>query len=53
MGLLVVLVHAANIRDRDGAKSVLVKLLGRFPQMRLIWADTGYAGLAQLIPTIE
>jgi putative transposase len=30
--------------DRDGAKLVLVKLLGRFPRLRLIWADAGYAG---------
>ena len=27
-----------HIQDRDGAKLVLVKLLGRFP-LRLIWAD--------------
>ena len=45
MGLLLaVVVHAANIQDRDGAKLVLVKLLGRFPRLRLIWADAGYAG---------
>ena len=30
--------HAANIQDRDGAKLVLAKLLGRFPRLRLIWA---------------
>ena len=36
--------HAANIQDRDGAKLVLAKLLGRFPRLRLIWADAGYAG---------
>ena len=45
MGLLLaVVVHAANIQDRDGAKLVLVKLLGRFPRLQLIWADAGYAG---------
>lgn len=37
-------VHAANIQDRDGAKLVLQKLLGRFPRLRLIWADGGYCG---------
>ncbi len=37
-------VHAANIQDRDGAKLVLQKLLGRFPRLRLIWADGGYRG---------
>ena len=45
MGLLLaVVVHAANIQDRDGAKLVLVKLLNRFPRLRVIWADAGYAG---------
>lgn len=37
-------VHAANIQDRDGAKLVLTKLLGRFPRLWVIWADGGYAG---------
>ena len=36
--------HAANIQDRDGAKLVLAKLAGRFPRLRVIWADGGYAG---------
>ena len=48
MGLLLaVVVHAANIQDRDGAKLVLSKLLGRFPRLQLIWVRrrrTGYAG---------
>lgn len=42
--LLAVVVHAANIQDRDGAKLVLGKLLGRFPRLKLIWADAAYAG---------
>ena len=37
-------VHAADIQDRDGAKRVLVKLKGLFPRLKLIWADGGYAG---------
>ena len=45
MGLLLaVVVHAADIQDRDGAKLVLTKLLGRFPRLELIWADAAYAG---------
>ena len=45
MGLvLAVVVHPADIQDRDGAKLVLSKLLDRFPQLRLIWDDAGYAG---------
>ncbi len=42
--LLTVVVHAADIQDRDGAKLVLAQLLGRFPRLHLIWADGGYAG---------
>ncbi len=45
MGLLLaVVVHPADIQDRDGAKLVLSKLLGRFPRLKLIWADAAYAG---------
>ena len=44
MGLLLAVVHAANIQDRDGAKLVLTKLVGRFPRLKVIWADGAYAG---------
>ena len=45
MGLiLAVVVHAANVQDRDGAKLVLGKLRGLYPRLKLIWADGGYAG---------
>ncbi len=37
-------VHPANVQDRDGAKVLLKRLLGRFPRLRLIWADGGYGG---------
>jgi putative transposase len=40
--LLVVVVHAANIQESEGAKLVLRRALGRFPRLRLIWADQGY-----------
>jgi putative transposase len=42
--LLAVVVHAANVQDRDGAKLVLATLVGRVPRLRLLWADGGYAG---------
>jgi putative transposase len=42
--LLCVLVHPANIQDRDGAKLLLAKAQGHFPRLQLIWADGGYAG---------
>jgi putative transposase len=53
--LLVVVVHAASLQDRDGAKSVLRHLTHRFLRLRLIWADGGYTGalagwLVQLRP---
>jgi putative transposase len=42
--LLCVVVHPANLQDRDGAKLVLRKAHAGFPHLRLIWADGGYAG---------
>ena len=42
--LLMVLVHAANIQERDGAKLLLNKAKGCFTRLRLIWADAGYNG---------
>jgi putative transposase len=42
--VLMVVVHAANIQDRDGARLLLEKARGRFPRLRLIWADGGYTG---------
>ncbi len=45
MGLLLaVVVHAADIQDRDGAKLVLRRLLGRFLRLELLWADGAYTG---------
>jgi putative transposase len=32
------------MQDRDGARLVLSKLWGRYPRLKLIWADGGYAG---------
>jgi putative transposase len=40
--LLVVVVHAANIQESEGAKLVLRRAPGRFPRLRLVWADQGY-----------
>ncbi len=49
--LLLVIVHAANIQDRDGAKKVLEKARECFGRLRVIWADGGYAG--QLVQWVE
>lgn len=42
--LLQVLVHPANIPEREGARMLLEEL--RFPagRLKLIWADAGYSG---------
>jgi putative transposase len=42
--LLIVIVHTANIQDRDGAKLVLEQVKGKFSRLELIWADAGYSG---------
>ena len=42
--LLMVVVHAGNVQDRDGAKLVLARAKELFPRLKLLWADGGYAG---------
>ena len=42
--ILMVVVHAADVQDRDGAKLVFRKLRGLYPRLKRIWADGGYAG---------
>ena len=42
--LLFILVHAADIQDRDGAVDVLKAIRLRFPFLRHVFADGGYAG---------
>ena len=41
---MAVLVHAASVQDRDGAKPLLEGLRNKFGRVRLVWADAGYAG---------
>ncbi len=42
--LVFILVHAADIQDRDGAVDVLKAVRSRFPWLRHVFADGGYAG---------
>jgi putative transposase len=42
--LVTALVHAADVQDRDGAPAVLAEARYRFPWLRHIFADGGYAG---------
>jgi putative transposase len=52
LGLIMALVvHPANVQDRDGAKLVLAKLVGWLPRLKVVWADGGYAG--QLIDWVK
>jgi putative transposase len=49
--VLEVVVHPANLQDRDGAKLVLEKAKDKYPRLALVWADGGYAG--QLIEWVK
>jgi putative transposase len=42
--LLQVVVHPANLQDRDGAKLLLVGMHERFPRIAHLWADQAYRG---------
>lgn len=42
--LLKVVVHPADVSDRDGAKAVLAGIKTTFPRLERIWADMGYQG---------
>ncbi len=55
--ILALVVHAASVQDRDGAKLVLRKLRPhrrsqrRCPRLVLVWADASYAG--QLVAWVQ
>jgi putative transposase len=42
--LLKVIVHPANLQDRDGARLVLAGLKQTFPRLQHLWADQAYTG---------
>ncbi len=37
-------IHAADVQDRDGAPGVLAMIRHRYPWLRHVFADGGYAG---------
>ena len=42
LGLIVaVVVHAADIQDRDGAKRVVAQVAAQAPRLQRIWAEGG------------
>ena len=52
LGLLLrVVVHPADVQDRDGARLVLAGLEQRFPRLHHLWADQAYTG--KLLEWIE
>ena len=52
--ILSVVVHAADIQDRDGAKLVLEPLRHRFGRLRLIVADAIYnGGIAEWVASLR
>jgi putative transposase len=42
--LLSVVVHPADIQDRDGARLLLATIVGHFSRLLVIWGGGGYAG---------
>ena len=42
--VLCVIVHAASVQDRDGARKLLLRAGALFPGLRRVWADGGYEG---------
>jgi transposase len=52
--LLAVVVTAASVGDRMGAKLLVIALLNTCTQLKLIWADSGYDGnpLAQWVKAV-
>jgi len=45
--ILKVVVHPANVQDREGAKLVLTAMQQEFPSVEHVWADQGYTGKLQ------
>src|SRR3546814_4636512 len=44
LNLVHAVIHTADIQDRDGAPFVLAEIIRRFPWLRHVFADGGYAG---------
>jgi putative transposase len=42
--LLKIVVHPANVQDRDGAKLLFESVEGKLPRLARIWADGAYTG---------
>jgi putative transposase len=47
--ILAVVVHAADVQDADGARSLFESIRGRFSRLRLVWADGAYRRVADWV----
>ena len=45
--VLMVVITAANVQDRDGARTLLSGLTTHFRRLRVIWADGAYASIVE------
>jgi putative transposase len=50
MDAAMVVVHPADVQDRDGARHLLGPLASKFLSLRQLWADGAYAG--ELVPWV-
>src|SRR5215469_16926730 len=46
--LLKVVVHRADIQDREGVKQLLEPVKGQFPRIEKVWVDNGYTGTGRI-----
>jgi len=54
--MMMVVVTAANVNDREGATMILEKLnqmRDRFPRLSTIWVDRGYSGQAFIMAILH
>lgn len=42
--MMKVVVHSADMTDRDGARQVPAEISKDSPRLKLVWADKGYRG---------
>jgi transposase len=50
--LVGLIVHPARVQDRDGAPLVLASIRARYPWLRHVFADAGYAGRKLKAPLV-
>ena len=46
--LLKVVVHRANVQDREGVQLLLEPVKGHFPRIEKVWVDNAYTGTGRI-----